>query len=144
MTEEQQATKYIIGQKYLIQECVILHDVFSIDEAHNKILKVERLQNRALLFRRPTPIKESTSGIRVQSGSTMIDWPAHQSTNAPASAPTTSTPTTAKNKENIYIKPKVGKCYRCGEFEHRSNECPKKRQPNLTDYEDDGEEEVEI
>ena len=34
MTEEQQATKY--GLKYPIQEYVILHDVFSIDEVHNK------------------------------------------------------------------------------------------------------------
>ena len=40
MTEEQQATKYISGLKYSIQERVILHDVFSVDEAHNKALKM--------------------------------------------------------------------------------------------------------
>ena len=43
MTKEQQATKYINGLKYPIQEHVILHDVFSIDEAHNKAMKIERL-----------------------------------------------------------------------------------------------------
>ena len=40
--------------------------------------------------------------------------------------------------------PWVGKFYMCGEPEHGSNECPKKKQVNLADYEDDGEEEVEI
>ena len=49
MTEEQQVTKYISGLKYSIQECVILHDAFSVDEAHNKTSKVERLQSRAHL-----------------------------------------------------------------------------------------------
>jgi len=41
MAEEQQATKYINGLKYSIQNHVILHDVFSADEAHNKTLKIE-------------------------------------------------------------------------------------------------------
>jgi len=33
---------------------------------------------------------------------------------------------------------------KCGEPGHRSNECPKKKQVNMTDYKDDGEEEAEI
>ena len=41
--EEQQAAKYISGLKYPIQERVILHDVFSVDEVYNKALKIERL-----------------------------------------------------------------------------------------------------
>jgi len=65
MTEEQQATKFISGLKYLIQECVILHDVFSIYEAHNKAMKIERLQNRAPPFKYPKPIEESTNDIKV-------------------------------------------------------------------------------
>ena len=43
MTEEQQAAKDISGLKYYIQERVILHDVFSVDEVPNKDLKIERL-----------------------------------------------------------------------------------------------------
>jgi len=50
-----------------------------------------------------------------------------------------STPTinsaVAKGKENLYTKPEIGKCYRCGEPDHRSNECPKKRQVKMADYE---------
>jgi len=32
----------------------------------------------------------------------------------------------------------------CGELGHKSNECPKMNQVNMTDYEDDKEEEFEI
>jgi len=141
MTEEQQAAKYISGLKYNIQKRVIIHDVFSVDEVHNKALKIERLHNRAPLFRCPTPIEESTSGAGVQLASTTVD---HQSTNVLTSEPTTSTATTAKSKENPYIKPRVGKCYRCGKPGHKSNECRKRKHVNLADYKNDGEEEVEI
>ena len=41
MTEEQQASKYISGLKYLIQERVILRDMFFIDEAHIKAIQIE-------------------------------------------------------------------------------------------------------
>ena len=51
MMEEKQAAKYINGLKYPIQECVIFYDVFSIDEAQNKALMIERLQSRVPLFR---------------------------------------------------------------------------------------------
>ena len=61
MMEELQAVKYINDLKYTIQKCVILHDVFSIDEAHNKALMIKRLQSWALSFRHPTLIEEITS-----------------------------------------------------------------------------------
>jgi len=51
MTNEQQTAKYISKLKYLIQERVILHDVFSIDEAYNKAMKIERLYSTAPPFR---------------------------------------------------------------------------------------------
>ena len=46
----------------------------------------------------------------------------------------------AKSKENPYIEPGVGKCYKCGEPEHRSNECLKRKQVNMAaDYGDEDE-----
>jgi len=48
--EEQQAAKYISNIKYPSQECVILHNVFSVNEAHNKVLKVERFQSKLHLL----------------------------------------------------------------------------------------------
>ena len=120
MTEEKQAMKYISGLKYSIQESDP-SDVFSIDEAHNKALKIERIQSRSLPFRCSTPIKKSASGIGVQPSFTMIDQsPTRQSTNVPASARVT-TAVTVKRKENLYAKPGVGKCYSCRELEHKSS-----------------------
>jgi len=52
---------------------VIFHDIFSIDETHNKALKFERLQSRALPFRHLMPIEKSTTGAKVQLSSTMVD-----------------------------------------------------------------------
>jgi len=61
----------------------------------------------------------------------------HQSTNAPASTPaTTTTAAATKRKENPYAKSEVGKYYRCGELRHKTNKCPKRKQVNMTDYED--------
>jgi len=51
---------------------------------------------------------------------------------------TTYAPTT-KGKENPYAKPKIGKCYSCGEPRHRSNEWPKRRPVNIVDYDDEDE-----
>jgi len=60
MTEEQQAAKYISVIKYSTQEHVIIHDVFSIEEAHNKALNIERLQCSTLLSKPSTPVEDAT------------------------------------------------------------------------------------
>ena len=84
---EQQAAKYINGLKYPIQEYVILHNVLSVDETHNKASKIEILQGRAPPFRRPAPIEESASDVVVQLNSTIVDrLPTRQSTNTSTSA----------------------------------------------------------
>ena len=145
ITEQQQAAKYISDLKNHIQECVILHDVFFIDEAHNKALKIERLQSRAPSFRRPMLIEESANGTGVQPSSAMVDrQPTHQLNNAPALAPATTTIAAAKSKKNPYAKFGVGKRYSCGKLGHEFNECPKSKQVNIADYEDDEEEGFEI
>ena len=62
MMEEQQTAKYINRLRYTIQEHVALHDMFSLDEAHNKAIKIERLQSRAPLFRHQLSIEEPAEG----------------------------------------------------------------------------------
>ena len=50
----------------------------------------------------------------------------------------------AKSKENPYTEPDVDKCYRCGESEHKSNECLRRKQVNMADYKDEDKVEIEI
>jgi len=65
----------------------------------------------------------------------MIGQPIVQSlAKATTSAPTT--PAIAKSKNNPYTNPEVDKCYRCGESGDKSNECPKRLQANIADYEE--------
>jgi len=115
--------------------------VFSVDEAHNKAMKVKRLQSRAIPFK--STAERTSGGIKAPSSSTSSEQPpASKMTDAPPANSATSATPIAKGKENPYTKPVVGKYYRYGEPGQRSNECPKRRQVNKTDYE--GEDEVEI
>ena len=123
MTEKQR-TKYVNGLRYTIQERVAFNDVFAVDEAHNKAMKIGRIQSRALLFRRQLLIEEPAEGDEVQPSSTMADQPLVQLTTKTSTL--TTTPAVTKKKDNSYSKPVIGKCYRCGEPKHKSNECLKK------------------
>jgi len=130
------------GLKYLIQECMILHDVFSVDEAHNKAIKIERLQNRTLPLK--SAAERASSSTRTQPSSTLGEWPqACEATDTFAANLATSAPPTTKGKENPYVKSGVGKRYRWGEPRHKSNECSKRHQVNIADYEEEDEVEIE-
>jgi len=59
LTEEQHTSKFINGQ-----ERVALQDVFSVDEAQNKVMKIERLQSRVLPFEGAT--KRTFDNTRAQ------------------------------------------------------------------------------
>jgi len=43
MTKEQLVTKYTSGLIYSIQKHVLLHNMFSLDEAHNFALEAEEM-----------------------------------------------------------------------------------------------------
>jgi len=73
MTNEQQTVKYISGLKYPIQERVILHNVFSVDEAHNKAMKIERLQSKILPLK--SIAKKTSQQYKTQQGSTSGERP---------------------------------------------------------------------
>ena len=51
MKKEQQIVKYINRLRYTIHEHIALHNMFYVDEAHNKAMNIERLQRRAPPFR---------------------------------------------------------------------------------------------
>ena len=71
MMEEQHVVKYISDLKYPIQECVILYDVFSVNEAHNKVMKIERLKIRALSFK--SVAEKTFNNKRTQQSFTLSD-----------------------------------------------------------------------
>jgi len=95
--------------KYSVQEHVALQDVFSVDEAQNKAMKIERLHNKTLPFKRAA---ERTSGnTRAQQGSTSSERPpARKAIDTPLAKPAMAVGLTTKGKENLYAKPEVGKC----------------------------------
>ena len=133
MMEVQQEAKYIS-----IQERVILHDMFFVDDAHNKGMKIERLQSRASPFKNVE--KKTSNNIRTQQSFTLGDRPLGQKVTGTATAnPVTTAAPTTMGKENSYAKPSVGKCYKYGEPRNKSNEFPRRRQVNMTDYEDEDE-----
>jgi len=99
-------------------------------------MKIERLRSRALPFKHPLSIEDPTrdDGVSLSSmktGQTIVQPPAKASTSPP-----TTKLAVAKSKDNPYTKLEVGKCYRCDESRHRSNECPKKRPVNVADHEE--------
>jgi len=104
-------------------------------------MKIERLQSRAIPFRRSTQFEETQARADSQLS---VDRPTtHRSTNPPATTLETIATTPAKSKKNPYTKPGVGKCHKCGEPEHKFNECPERRQVDMADYENEGEVEIE-
>jgi len=88
-----------------------LHDVFFVDEAHNKVIKNERLQNKDSLF--GSIAEKTSSSTRTQQSFTSGDQPpANKATDAPTINPVTTITPTIKDKENSYAMPGVSKCYR--------------------------------
>ena len=65
LTEKQQTAKYIYELNYPIQERVAITDVFSVDEAQNKVMKIERLRSKAPPPRLPLSIEESVGDDEV-------------------------------------------------------------------------------
>ena len=101
LIKKQQTSKYINGLKFSIREHVAFQDVFSVDEAQNKAMKIERLQRRALPFkgaaeRASSNTRSSTSSERPPAFKAIDTHPANPLMTAAA---------TIKSKENPYANP---------------------------------------
>ena len=110
MTEEKQTAKCISGLKYPIQECVILYDVFSINKAHNKVMKIERLQSRASPFK--SVAEKTSSNTRTQQSSTLGDRPPDQKATDTATTSLVMTAIRTKKRQGESIRhSRCCKCY---------------------------------
>ena len=98
LTEEQQTAKYNHGLNYSIQERMANQDVFSVNKAQNKAMKIEKLQSKAPPFRLPLSIEEPVGDDGVSPNSTTVGQPMIQPT-AKASTSTPITPAIAKSKK---------------------------------------------
>ena len=112
LTEEQQTVKYIHRLNWPIQECVAIQDMFYVDEAQNKAMKIERLQNRAPPSRHSLSIEEPVGNDEVPPSFTTTGQPIVQSPAKSLYIDTNNNPNDRKSKDNPYTKHGVGKCYR--------------------------------
>ena len=117
--------------------------MFSVDEGNNKAMKIERLHSMAPPFKCPMLLEKPLGGDGIQPSSTTVDQPpTQQAVKAPMSTSIIN-PAVEKGKENPYTKLGINKCYKYNKSGHKSNECSKRKQVNMADYEDEDEVQIE-
>ena len=92
---------------------------FSVDEAYNKTIKIERLHNRAPPFRRLMLLEDPLGGEGTQQSFTIVDQPPAQlMVKASYRNQQQHPPQPWREKKNSYAKSRIGKwCYRCGSLD---------------------------
>nr|GMD42268.1 transposon Ty3-I Gag-Pol polyprotein [Ipomoea batatas]GMD47024.1 transposon Ty3-I Gag-Pol polyprotein [Ipomoea batatas] len=155
-TAEQQTARYIAGLRFNIQERMTLSPIWSVDEAYNMAIKAEALFAQANQRRQYTPaLPKTISTIPPQNSTTHQPITQHTQTTEFGHSKTQRQRQEGNfqpqnTTSNPYAKPFVGKCFKCGETGHRSNECRARRSVNLIEEntgEEDGEfheEDVEV
>jgi len=130
------------GLSLAIKDRVALQGVWTMTEAVNLAMKVENQINRSSVrtssnFRRPTPDTFSTqkgSAATTSRDNSIKDAQVSQSSTqnqgvvTPAKLETQSKNQPAQRVTNDpYARPRLDKCFRCGQPEHHSNTCTKPR-----------------
>lgn len=108
--EKQLVSKYIGGLQSHLQDVLNLFDVWTVSEAHQRALKLEK------------------SNVRRRSVGTFSQQRYNQSTGGPSSGPTGTGGGDAGYKKPSIIRPQDGlsstiKCLKCGEVGHRASNC---------------------
>ena len=121
----------VTGLKYPIHERVIFHGVLYVDEVHKKAIKIERLQSRA------SPFKSVAEDIQQYKKS--LEFHIGWLTSSPESKPSDNdSPYYKRQRESI----RQDRCWQMLQVwwpKHKSNKCPRRRQVNMADYEDEDE-----
>jgi hypothetical protein len=138
-TEGQQVARYVGGLRMAIQDQVSLHTVWTLSEAVNLAMKIEsqmaRRSGRSQAFRQIKKMGESAVVPNPQQSSQPRRFQGENS-NTQAVKGVSFPPRekgVGESSSNPYAKPILGKCFRCGQPGHRSNECPNRNPINIVD-----------
>nr|GMC64190.1 transposon Ty3-I Gag-Pol polyprotein [Ipomoea batatas] len=148
-TAEQQTARYIAGLRFNIQVRMTLSPIWSVDEAYNMAIKAEALFAQANQRKQYTPaLPKTISTIPPQNSTTHQPITQHTQTTESGHSKTQRQRQEGNfqpqnTTSNPYANPFVGKCFKCGETGHRSNECRARRSVNLIE-ENTGEEDEEF
>lgn len=150
-TQEQQTALYVNGLRFNIRERMTLAPVWSVDEAYNMALRAEELLSQA------TSRKQSMAAPIRNTTETNSQRTTPNQTFAPSIHNNLQEANTSRfqrqkggdiNSKNIapnpYARPMIGKCFKCGEPGHRSNECRARKSVNFIEEQAEFQEEEGI
>ncbi|XP_031120876.1 uncharacterized protein LOC116024113 [Ipomoea triloba] len=153
-TPEQQTARYINGLRFNIRERMTLAPIWSVDEAYNMAIKAENIltqssqrKSYATATSRPISNSPAQNFTTRQSGTHSTQPVAPSESGFPKAQRQRQNNEVLTRNTNPYAKPMTGKCFKCGEPGHRSNECRSRRSVNLieeNEEDEDGEEESYI
>ncbi|XP_022138328.1 uncharacterized protein LOC111009540 isoform X2 [Momordica charantia] len=141
-TEDYKIARFVDGLREDIQDQMDIQPIHLLTDAIVMATKIEdkkrlRTPARRTPWDKPSISKTATTdtGKPLQIGTTSA------STTKPPDDPAKSSPfktpdTSSKRGTNPYIRPTLGKCFRCGQVDHLSNECPQRRALALVDQDD--------
>ncbi|XP_019168246.1 PREDICTED: uncharacterized protein LOC109163967 [Ipomoea nil] len=138
--QQQLFQRYINGLRFNIREKMTLTPIWSVDEAFNMAIRAEDIfmqSNQRRQYSNSVPRGPSVPPMRGNTSNRPIPISPHPTTSNDVVS--LRNPPQKQNNEqptrsaapNPYAKPMTGKCFKCGEPGHRSNECRARRSVNL-------------
>nr|GMD68123.1 LEAF RUST 10 DISEASE-RESISTANCE LOCUS RECEPTOR-LIKE PROTEIN KINASE-like 1.1 [Ipomoea batatas] len=145
-TPEQQTARYINGLRFNIRERMTLAPVWSVDEAFNMAIKAENILTQSSQRKSYAPATSCPISNSPAQNFTPGQFGTHSTQPvAPSESGFPKAQRQRQNNEvptrntNPYAKPMTGKCFKCGEPGHRSNECRARRSINLIEENEEDE-----
>ncbi|XP_024031026.1 uncharacterized protein LOC112094434 [Morus notabilis] len=133
--------RYLGGLRDQFQDQLVLRTIWTLSEAVNLAYKVEGQLQRPSL-RAPYPCNNDSTSRNTSSvigaRSPQVSKP---TPDAPEASRAAEKLPSIQNKPNPCARPFLGRCLRCNQPGHKSNECPQHRQVNLVG--DGGEEDYD-
>ncbi|KAA0025759.1 hypothetical protein E6C27_scaffold653G00530 [Cucumis melo var. makuwa] len=113
-------------------------DLFTIEES-DEIKKTKTYQRKSNWDKQQQRTNPTDSFRNFQQGSSSTSPRSIKKDDIPPKNLTTKSDESSSKKKinNIYTRPTLGKCFRCGQQEHLSNECPQRRALTIEERQED-------